>query len=82
MIDLRMTRCVNHFSAVFFGRGQMDKASWTEYYNRAAQWARMVMPFSEIAPAVLQREMPVAMARSNLFSCSWVHDGKGERARH
>ncbi|KAI8934544.1 hypothetical protein NX059_008242 [Plenodomus lindquistii] len=37
---------------------QMEKDRLMEYYNRAALWARMVMHFSDIGKAVVQRATP------------------------
>ncbi|KAF1944192.1 hypothetical protein EJ02DRAFT_103104 [Clathrospora elynae] len=37
---------------------QMDKDCLMEYYNRATVWARMVMHFSDIGRAVVQRAVP------------------------
>lgn len=37
---------------------QMEKDRLMEYYNRATLWARMVMHFSEIGKAVVQRAIP------------------------
>ncbi|KAL6705506.1 hypothetical protein ACN47E_006622 [Coniothyrium glycines] len=39
---------------------QMARDQLMEYYNRAALWARMVMHFSEIGQAVVQRAVPAA----------------------
>jgi hypothetical protein len=37
---------------------QMEKDRLMEYYNRATLWARMVLHFSEIGQAVVQRAIP------------------------
>lgn len=37
---------------------QMEKDRLMEYYNRATLWARMVMHFSDIGKAVVQRAIP------------------------
>jgi hypothetical protein len=51
---------------------QMEKDGLMNYYNRAALWARMVMHFSEIGTAVVERPVPAPSNSTDGWSTEWT----------
>lgn len=51
---------------------QMEKDALMSYYNRAALWVRMVMHFSDIGQAVVQRATPAPPNSTAGWSPEWI----------